>query len=548
MSRTALVAALVGTVLVGTLASAASSEVAAPDKPTITTATGIWSRESSATFELTSSVDATGFDCRLDGGGIGAWAPCASPVTYLSLGEGSHTFQVRALDGSGGQSPPSTFGWTIDLTPPALPADVVAEATSPEGTIVSFAATDILDPSPALACPQSSGSVFPLGTTAVSCTATDAAGNTSTGAFAVTVRDTTAPTLASHPDVIVDQQSAQGAHVPYSLPLASDAADPSPAVTCEPPSGALFPLAETRVSCVATDAAGLKSAAETFAVIVQAGPTPAKPGIRTSVPRLSKRADAEFELDVDPGVTTECRLDGPLGAGSFTPCGGAPQTYTALVDGPYLFTVQVTNSIGNVSQASYDWVVDLTPPAPVAALAARAGYRRVTLSWTPPIDVDFDRVRIWRKRGPAGAWRRLADRVSAATLTDGTLTNHVLYRYRVASLDLAGNVSALGEVTAWPSPFLAPGYREVVHTSPLVDWRSVPRATYYNMQLWRNGRKILSVWPTRSQYRLRSSWTFNGRRHLLAGGPVTVYVWAGFGPKAAVRYGPLYGRTTFTLG
>ena len=58
----------------------------------------------------------------------------------------------------------------------------------------------------------------------------------------------------------------------------------------------------------------------------------------------------------------------------------------------------------------------------------------------------------------------------------------------------------------------------------------------------------MSGWPTRSQYRLRSSWTFHGKRQLLAGGPVTVYVWAGFGPKAAVRYGPLYGRTTFTLG
>ena len=86
----------------------------------------------------------------------------------------------------------------------------------------------------------------------------------------------------------------------------------------------------------------------------------------------------------------------------------------------------------------------------------------------------------------------------------------MLYRYRIASLDLAGNVSALGEVTAWPSPFLAPGYREVVHAAPLVDWRSVRQATYYNMQLWRNGRKILSVWPARSQYRLRSSWTFHG--------------------------------------
>ena len=68
------------------------------------------------------------------------------------------------------------------------------------------------------------------------------------------------------------------------------------------------------------------------------------------------------------------------------------------------------------------------------------------------------------------------------------------------------------------------------------------------MQVWQEGRKILSAWPARSQYRLRSSWTFQGRRHALSQGRVAVYVWPGYGSKAAVRYGPLYGRTVFTIG
>ena len=115
-------------------------------------------------------------------------------------------------------------------------------------------------------------------------------------------------------------------------------------------------------------------------------------------------------------------------------------------------------------------------------------------------------------------------------------------------LDRGREVPRPVEVEAWPSPIVSPRYHAVVHTPPLVDWRSAPRATYYNMQVWRDGRKILSVWPARSQYRLRSSWTFQGRRHALSQGRFGVYMWAGYGSKAAARYGPLYGRTVFTIG
>jgi HYR domain len=548
VTRLATLAAVAAVALAGSLVTTSAGQLAAPDKPTVTTDTQVWSAEKSVTFTLSGS-QAASFSCRLDAGASG-WGPCTSPVSYSSLAEGGHTFQARALNSSGDQSPPTTFSWTIDVTAPVLPGDIVAEATSPAGAIVGFAATDNLDPEPELACSHVPGSTFPLGATNVTCTATDAAGNASAaGAFTVTVRDTTPPVLTSHADVIAAQQSPQGAVVDYALPIVHDAADPAPVVKCDPASGTLFPLGETGVSCVATDASGLTSAPESFRVVVQAGPTPAKPGIKTSVPPLTTRADAEFELTVEPAVTAVCRLDGPLGGGNFEPCsGGSVQSYSGLVDGAYLFTVQVTNSIGNINQASYDWIVDRTPPDAVAGFSARAAHLRVSLAWTKPIDVDYERVRIWRKRGAAGVWKRLADRAAADSFVDRDVRNHVLYRYRIQSLDTAGNLSSRAEVEAWPSPIVSPGYHAVVHQPPLVDWRSAPRATYYNMQVWRDGKKILSVWPARSQYRLRSSWTFQGRRHMFSKGRVAVYVWPGYGSKAAVRYGPLYGRTVFTVG
>src|SRR3989442_1662375 len=75
-------------------------------------------------------------------------------------------------------------GIVQDPTPPALtiPADAIAEATGPSGAVVSFvpSATDIVDGPVPVSCSPASGSMLPLGTTVVLCTATDAHGNSAT--------------------------------------------------------------------------------------------------------------------------------------------------------------------------------------------------------------------------------------------------------------------------------------------------------------------------------------------------------------------------------
>src|SRR6266571_2594480 len=79
-----------------------------------------------------------------------------------------------------------------DTTPPVLvvPGSIITNATSPSGATVIYAvtATDDTDPSPAVTCDVPSGSTFPVGTTTVTCTATDASGNSSTKSFLVIVR------------------------------------------------------------------------------------------------------------------------------------------------------------------------------------------------------------------------------------------------------------------------------------------------------------------------------------------------------------------------
>jgi X-Pro dipeptidyl-peptidase len=79
-----------------------------------------------------------------------------------------------------------------DQTAPVVtvPDDIVVDAVSPAGVEVSYEAsvTDAEDPNPDLACEPASGSVFPIGTTTVTCTGTDGAGNETVETFTIHVK------------------------------------------------------------------------------------------------------------------------------------------------------------------------------------------------------------------------------------------------------------------------------------------------------------------------------------------------------------------------
>ena len=96
-----------------------------------------------------------------------------------------------------------------DATAPVLtlPADLTADATSASGAPVSFTATatDDVDGAVAATCDPVSGSTFAVGTTTVTCSAKDAAGNAAQGTFTVTVK---APPVAE-PQPSLDDLLAQ---------------------------------------------------------------------------------------------------------------------------------------------------------------------------------------------------------------------------------------------------------------------------------------------------------------------------------------------------
>jgi hypothetical protein len=76
-----------------------------------------------------------------------------------------------------------------------IPANIIAEATSPTGANVTYLAnaTDSSGAAINVTCAPASGSAFPMGLTTVTCNASDSAGNIATASFTVTVRDSTPP-------------------------------------------------------------------------------------------------------------------------------------------------------------------------------------------------------------------------------------------------------------------------------------------------------------------------------------------------------------------
>ena len=98
-------------------------------------------------------------------------------------------------------------------------------------------------------------------------------------------------------------------------------------------------------------------------------------------------------------------------------------------------------------------------------------------------------------------------------------------------------------------PVLRAGVRPApwVDSPPLLIWRRVAGAAYYNVQLYRGEQKILSSWPVRNRLALRSAWSFEGRRHELSPGRYRWYVWPGFGPRSSARYGKPVGASSFVF-
>jgi len=202
-----------------------------------------------------------------------------------------------------------------------------------------------------------------------------------------------------------------------------------------------------------------------------------------------------------------------------------------------------TDLAGNVGTASFPFEYDATPPA-VSKVAAKAGNRRIDLSWSA--SADTQNVEVTRTPGAAGTATSTIYRGPAVRYRDTGLRIGKGYRYAVTAFDQAANTASRTLTVTATGALLSPVPGERVASRPVLVWTPVKGARYYNLQLVR-GRKILSVWPTNTHFRLPRSWVFQGHRYRLHRGVYHWYVWPGFGKFSANRYGSMLGGSTFFL-
>ncbi len=123
-----------------------------------------------------------------------------SPFSFIAPADGRpHRLRVLAEDAAG-MPASDDRELAIDTLPPVVvcPADIVVDCASSDGAVVDFVATatDVCSDA-SLVCTPPSGSRFPLGTTTVVCTATDAAGNQTNCSFSVRVNGGGTPPIRS---------------------------------------------------------------------------------------------------------------------------------------------------------------------------------------------------------------------------------------------------------------------------------------------------------------------------------------------------------------
>lgn len=115
-----------------------------------------------------------------------------SPASGTTFPFGTTTVTCTATDTHQNTGTAQFDVTVVDTTPPTLnlPGDLTVTAENASGAVVNFtvSANDSVDGSVAVSCSPTSGSLFALGTTLVTCSATDSHGNTASASFTVSVQ------------------------------------------------------------------------------------------------------------------------------------------------------------------------------------------------------------------------------------------------------------------------------------------------------------------------------------------------------------------------
>jgi hypothetical protein len=346
----------------------------------------------SATFAFSASDDVSTFRCGVDGAALSLCSGGTSQ-SYSSLGPGSHTFTVQAIDAVGNVSSPATYTWTI--TGPAPSVSITTPANNQSyaqnhlynASYICTAATGTTVAS--CTGPVASGSPIDTSTTGThtfTVTATDADGGTVTSSTSYTV------TAASPPTISIATPPNGATYTQHQAVVAAytcTAAASTTLSSCSGPlaNGAAIDTATTgphTFTVSATDAdGGAATSSTSYTVVAARAPTatlrtPAAGGTYARGSRIL----ASYSCAAGAGTTLRSCVG--------TTANGA-RINTSTV-GTYAFKVTATQSDGQAATVTHSYRV-LNRPS-VSAFSERAATWRVGASpdpkrQKPPVGTTF---------------------------------------------------------------------------------------------------------------------------------------------------------------
>jgi large repetitive protein len=191
---------------------------------------------------------------------------------------------------------------------------------------------------------------------------------------------------------------------------------------------------------------------------------------------------------------------------------------------------------GNNTSVSFPINYDAEPPV-LSVLTVESETGSDVVRWKSSSGEDIATLR----RTARGGGSTTVFHGSGAMFVDKAIKPSVEYRYFVQTEDQAGNDSRRRSRLALPKvvSLQTRGYVPRTAGVPVLQFPGVTGASYYHVQLFREGRRILAAWPLEPQLALRQRWKWAGRGYRLTRGQYRWFVWAGFGRRSAARYKPI---------
>ena len=225
----------------------------------------------------------------------GSVSVSCAPASGSTFTRGVTTVSCSATDSRGNASAGSFTVTVRDEAPTiTVPSTQTVEALDATGARVNFVpqptATDTLDGPLVPSCSPASGSQFPLGTSTVTCTATDSGGASSKASFEVVVRDTSPPVVTPPLDVVVVTDAPLSQADPRVARFLSGASadDLVGVVLLESNAPSTLPLGTSTITFTAVDAAGNVGTAQATIELrppaVGSPPPPASPPVVRTPP------------------------------------------------------------------------------------------------------------------------------------------------------------------------------------------------------------------------------------------------------------------------